>query len=298
MPRDAFRATRFLVVLVSMALVSVAGPASAHRMHLKDLIAESSIQRTVVWTLSAEIMQLTLKIDEQGGMVRLRAAHEQFGHSLGILRRGVMELQENNAPNADAMEMTLFEVTRQWAELDEGLRPVWENGVIASGQSRELYDLSRQLGRGIEEMHMHFHHAANHYGVVTVIGMAVMITERERSLGQRITSEFMAVVLESDAEDRIALGESVAQFENLLRALQYGDPELGLIPPPTADLRRKMTEIETIWRQMEPHLSSAIAGDLLTRGPVDGFAALSARLFAELGNANQILAGLVPGGRG
>lgn len=49
---------------------------------------------------------------------------------------------------------------------------------------------------------------------------------------------------------------------------------------------------------MQPHLSVAVAGDPLTRGPVDDFSALSAGLFEEIGNVREILAGLVPGGRG
>lgn len=297
MPRYAFRAPGRLAALV-LVLVAVAGPASAHRMHLKDMISESSIQRTTVWTISAEIMRLALNVDEPGSMVRLREAHEQFGQSLVILRQGVSELQDRGDVDTDLMVVDLSQAGRQWAALDEALGPVWGAGTISPAKSRELIDLSRDLGRSIDQVHMHFHRAANHYGVVTVIGMAVMTTERSRSLGQRIAADFMAVALNSNTQDRTALGETVNQLDGLLRALQHGDPTLGLIPPPTVELRQKMSEIDAIWQQMVPHLSAAISGEPLGRAPIEGLSALSRRLHAELGAANDILAGLMPAGRG
>lgn len=296
MPRFASIATRLLPVLVSLALMAVAGPASANRLQLKDMIAQTAVQRTMVWTLGADIMRLALKIDEQGAAGRLRHSHGQFGPSLEFLRQGVSELRDRDVTNAEAMFVAITDVTRNWAAMDEALQPVWTAGTVTVAQARELLDLDRRLGQSIEQILAHLEQASNHYGAVTVIGRAITTTERGRALGQRIAAEAMAVTLDFDVGDSDPLGETVAQFEGLLRALQNGDPERGLIPPPTVDLRRKLFEVEVVWQQMTPHLATAVAGDPLTRASADNFALSSAHLFAELGMVAELLADLVPGG--
>lgn len=208
MPRFASIANRLLPVLVSLALLAVAEPASANRLQLKDMIAQTGVQRTMVWTLSADIMRLALKIDEQGAVGRLRYSHGQFGPSLEFLRQGVSELQDRDVANADAMFVAITDVTRKWGAVDEALQPVWNAGTITVAQARELLDLNRRLGQSIEQILTHFEQASNHYGVVTVIGRAIMTTERGRALGQRITAEAMAVALDFDAGDGIPAGRS------------------------------------------------------------------------------------------
>ncbi len=296
MRRCTSNAIGLLTVFVSLALLAVAGPASANNLQLKDMIAQTGVQRTMAWTVGAEVMRLALRIDEQRAVDRLRHSHEQFELSLEFQRQGLSELQKNDAANADAIFVAITDVSRKWAAVDEALQPVWDAGTVSVAQARELFDLNRQLGQSIEKTLTHFDEASNHSGVVTVIGRAILTTERERALSQRITADFMAAALNFDMEERLQLSESVARFDSLMRALQNGDSELGLIPPPTADLRQKLSQVEVIWQQMAPHVAVAVAGDPLTRESVDTFAVLSARLFAELGIVNELLAGLVPGG--
>ena len=60
-------------------------------------------------------------------------------------------------------------------------RPVWYRGTITDGQALELLDLSRKLGQGIEPILTHMDQVANHDGVVTMIGKAIMATGRNRA---------------------------------------------------------------------------------------------------------------------
>lgn len=289
-----------MAVLASVILLAMAGPAAAHRMHLKDLIGETAIQRTVMWSIGVDIMRLSLNLDEQASLTRLREAHGAFGQALPAIREGVEELQDRGMIDGDALAVQLTMVTRRWTDMDRALQPVWDAGTVTIAQAGELIALSRQLGRSIDRIHATLRQATDHNGVITVIGMAIMTTENQRALGQRITGEFLSAALGIDAtgdpNDTDSLGQLVTQFDLLLRALQHGDPERGLIPPPTTQLREKLAEVERIWREMIPVLMAAVPGEQVSADRADAIAALGASLLGELDAVRRMLAALVPGG--
>ncbi len=282
-------------LLAAMTIMS--GPASAHRMHLNELITESSVQRTWVRAMGADIMRAALKIDERGSLQRLRETRGRMVESIGELRIGGEELRGRQVEAAEQILATVAVVERQWAAFDRALLPLLEAGAIGVTRSDELIALNGEVADTIDQLHMIFHNAANHYGVVTVIGMAEMVTERERALSQRMTSGFLIVARSSDPAERASLGSAIGQFEELLAALTFGNPELGLIPAPTEDLRQQWQVVDTLWQQLKPHLEAASAGQRLGRADVDRVSALGASLLTELGRAGDMLSALVPGGR-
>lgn len=293
MPSTARKWLKHLGLLVLLT-VAAAGPASAHRMHLNEMITESSIQRTLVRMLGADIMRVGLKIDDSGSMARLVETRARLIRSFEVLSEGVAEVRQSGQRDADTFVLALSDATYRWAGLDDSLEPVLRAGALTARQARELFDLTRQLGHSVDALHMHFHHAADHYGVVTVIGMAIMTTERERALSQRITGDFLALAVDGDDEDRAVLSAAAAEFDRYLRALQNGDPALGLIPAPTVELRGRLSQAELHWRAMTSYLDAAAAGRRIRRAEIEAMSDLSARLLDELGQAGEILAGLLP----
>lgn len=279
------------------AMLIMPGQASAHRMHLSDLITESSIQRTLVRTMGADIMRAALKIDERASLERLREYRGRMIDSIEELHLGGEELKGRETKEADEIIATVAVVTRQWAAFDDALWPLLEAGAIGVARSDELLALNGEVADTIDQLHMIFHNAANHYGVVTVIGMAVMVTERERALSQRMTAGFLDVARSSDPKERVSLGMAIAQFDELLASLTFGNPELGLIPAPTEDLRRQWQVVDAVWQQLKPLLQAASAGEPQGRAEVDRASALGASLLEELGRAGDMLSALVPGGR-
>ena len=271
--------------------------ASAHRMHINEMITASSIQRTWVQTMGVDILRAALKIDEQGSLERLRGMRDRIAESIEELRIGGDELRGREVEEAERILATVELATRQWAAFDDALGPALEAGVIDFAQLDELIALNREVAGTVDQLHMIFHHAANHYGVVTVIGMAVMVAERERGLSQRITAGFLNVVRRSDASDEAALAEAITEFEALLDSLFYGNPDLGLIPAPTEDLQRQWRTVGALWRDMKPFLSAAVAGESQGRAEVERVSALGASLMTEIGRAGDMLSALVPGGR-
>ena len=296
---SGFAANRLAMPLLALlaAITIMPVPALAHRMHLNEMITGSSVQRTWMRAMGADIMRAALKIDERDSLERLREVRGRMAESIDELRRGGEELKGRGVAEADQIIATVNLVAQQWAALDDALLPMLDAGAIDVAHSDELLALNGEVAGTIEELHMIFHHAANHYGVVTVIGMAVMTTERERALSQRITSTFLDIARSSDAAERAALGEAMVQFEALLGSLTHGNPELGLMPAPTHDLRRQWRVVDAVWQQMKPLLAAAAAGERQGRAEIDRVSELGASLMTELGRAGDMLSALVPGSR-
>ncbi len=285
------------LLLMVAAVLAHAAPASAHRMHIHELIIESGAQRTWVHSMAADIMRLALKIDERGSLDRLQETRQRMADSIQVMRVGGEELRDRGTDAAAEILATVGEEARLWAAFDAALVPVLETGAVSAAQSEELLALNAAVADTVERLHVIYYDAANHYGVVTVLARAVMIAERERAIGQRMTSTFLAVAQRAGAEDRIALDNDIGRFEEHLSALAYGDPELGLIPAPTEELRRQWMVVDAVWRQMKPMLEAAVAGERQRRADVDRLSGLGARLTAELGRAGDMLSSLMPGGR-
>ncbi len=284
-------------LLLLVAVLAGTGTASANRLFMSEMIAASNVQRTLVQTMGAELMRAGLKIDEQDSMDRLREAHVRFDQSLAAMRQGNDDLEDSDNAAAPAIIGAVQEAATQWRSFDGALQPVLAAGVVTETQARELFDLNRQLGDAVERVHGQYQQAANHYGVVTVMGRAILVTEHERALSQRITSAFLSVAMGADPAQQTVLVDTAAQFERFMRGLAYGDPEFGLVQAPTQDLRAQWSLIESLWVQMTPHIAAAATGEPLGRDQIDNFAELSARLYTEIGRAGEMLAALVPPGR-
>lgn len=297
MTRPTTRTQGCAVLCLLVAIFAGTGTASANRLFMSEMIAASNVQRTLVRTMGAELMRAGLNIDEQDSMDRLREARDRFDQSLAAMRQGNDDLEDSDNEAAQAIINAVQQAAAQWRSFDGALQPVLAAGAVTTTQARELFDLNRQLGDAVERVHGQYHQAANHYGVVTVMGRALLVTEHERALSQRITSEFLSVAMGNDPAQQTVLIDTVGQFERFMRGLAYGDPEYGLVRAPTQDLRAQWSLIESLWGQMTPHITAAAAGEPLSRDQIDSFAELSARLYAEIGQAGEMLAALVPPGR-
>ena len=91
--------TRFAIPVVvwMIAMTVMPGPASAHRMHLNELITESSVHRSWVRTMGVDIMRAALKIDERASLERLRETRLRIVDSLATTREGGAELKGRGA---------------------------------------------------------------------------------------------------------------------------------------------------------------------------------------------------------
>lgn len=297
MTRIAARSPLRFALCLLLAVTAVPGSASANRLFMNEMITASNIQRTLVWTMGAELMRAGLDIDEPASMDRVRQAHVRFSQSLAAMQQGNADLEDSDTEEARAIIVAVSQASANWRAFDSALKPALEAGTVTAEQARQLFDLNRQLGDSVERVHVQYQQAAHHYGIVTVIGRAIIVAEHERALSQKITSEFLSVAMGANPSQQVAMVETVALFEQLLRALAYGNPELGLVPSPTPELRQQWSLVESLWGQMAPLVAVATAGGPLSREQVDSFAALSERLQAEVGKAGEMLSALVPPSR-
>jgi len=75
----------------------------------------------------------------------------------------------------------------------------------------------------------------------------ISLAGKESMLSQRITKDIF-FIKSKDSFDFVDLDRSIKEFDFNLHALQYGNKDINIDPPPTREIAQKLIEVSVIWK--------------------------------------------------
>jgi hypothetical protein len=106
-------------------------------------------------------------------------------------------------------------------------------------------------------------------GVDKALAAALNISGRQRMLIQRSVKSFCYVAAGFDpAASRTALKASLALFDSSLEKLRSGDSEMGLLPPPVAEIGDQLTKVAELWAPLRAVLLKVADGQTATQDEI------------------------------
>jgi hypothetical protein len=101
--------------------------------------------------------------------------------------------------------------------------------------------------------------------LVSVLTVALNLSGRQRMLTQKMSKEVFLIAYGFDERaNRRNLADSIALFDQTLQGLIYGNNDLGLLPAPTAEIKRQLRKVQGLWDAFRPLL------ELVAKGGIPG----------------------------
>lgn len=118
------------------------------------------------------------------------------------------------------------------------------------------------------------------------LALLINVSGRQRMLTQKTVKDLCMIVSGIDpVADRVALKESVAEFEGSLRDLIEGNQSRDILPAPTWDIEAQLVYVSTLWAEIAPDLDLAINGADPAPKMLARIAEKSETILSEMNNA-------------
>lgn len=215
--------------------------------------------------IMTQAMQVALQIEPQQSMARFEESHDFFEEVLHRLQTGdpAIGLPEPEEPELIAELEALQQV---WDQLDATLNRVLSSGavtrtdvILLSQFDNILVDISRQ----VEEAYEHQFARTN---LSSMAVTTVVQAEHQAFLIERMQTEILLMLYGHDVNaQRRELAESAAQFERTLEGLIEGNPAQRLMPPPNAETRAELRNVQRSWDEVAPMIERLVNSDTVDR---------------------------------
>ena len=278
------RALRTIIIIVVIwAALDPGTPASADAVNYEHIVNIAGSQRTLSQQMTKEAVLIAMGVDVAGNFRNLSESRDQFSRILSGLRSGDASLNLPGTSDAETMDV-LGQVDAIWSRTDELLSSGIAAGRFTDQEIAVLVDLSPLLLAASENVVTAFINEARNGPIFTVLVEAINVSGRERMLSQRMALQFLLVANGHDsAVNRQALRETTADFEEALRALIDGSPELRVIAAPTADIRLQLAAVDGLWsNEVRPLIQSLLEGHAPSPQMVAEVARLNLDLLQEM----------------
>ncbi len=101
---------------------------------------------------------------------------------------------------------------------------------------------------------------ANPSEVIQSDAMAIEIAGRQAMMSQKIAKYACKIYTGNTSDDvKKLLGDATSVYERSLEALIHGLPELGILPAPTAEIEKKLSEVLEDWNGVRPVIQQIVA---------------------------------------
>lgn len=105
-------------------------------------------------------------------------------------------------------------------------------------------------------------HGASAVDLTMAEALVLNIAGRQRMFSQSMLKEMCLLTSGTEPDqNRERYSETVRLFTASLKALQYGQADVGLPPPPSAEIEAKLLEIDEMWQPMRSFMEDFAQAD-------------------------------------
>ncbi|MEM8788477.1 MAG: type IV pili methyl-accepting chemotaxis transducer N-terminal domain-containing protein [Pseudomonadota bacterium] len=261
----------------SVPLLAATGGATQDRRRI-NLVSR---QRMLSQQIGRAALFAAVDVEQSRHLEMLETSATDFAAGLANLRDGTPELELD--PETDAAVLaTLAQLDALWQGAALSIGDILENQYVPDAQIRRVAGQSAALtdatGRLMRAMLAKSSVMADDTGLTVSIDIA----GRQQMLSQKMAKDSALIALGVEIEEtRDALDDTVALFDNSLRALIEGMPTVTL-PPPPERIRLKLLEISESWQGY-----AALIGAVASSGIASNF-----ELFAVAAQVDPLVAAL------
>ena len=279
-----------IALVTALLTIELTPPAMAQENADYDhVINLAGRQRMLSQRIAKEAVLISLGVDVEENMGRLRASRDLFDSTLAGLKTGDESQGLVGTSDGNTLQ-SLEEVEAVWALMDDAVSEGLAAGRFSEGRVALVVELSPMLLSTSESLVTALLEEGKTRPVHTVLIEAINVSGRQRMLSQRMAMQYFLIARDLDTdENRQALQESIQRFDRALAGLIDGDPDQRLIAAPTAEIELQLSNIRRLWSvQVSPLMYPVLNGVSPSTESVDELARLNLELLREMNRAVEM----------
>jgi hypothetical protein len=260
-------------------------PAVAETKDYNHIVNLAGMQRMLTQKMSKESLLVALGIDREDNLQQLAESRTLFDRMLKGLRHGdaLLGLPETTEP--EVLDR-LSKVEELWPLLQSAIRTSLARGKVSAQEVETIAELNLPLLSAMEETVSAYGRVAKKGALVSVLTVAINLSGRQRMLTQKMCKEVFLIAYGFDERaNRRSLADSIALFDQTLQGLIYGNNDLGLLPAPTAEIKRQLRKVQGLWDAFRPLLEPVAKGGIPGTDTVAQVARQNLPLLEEMNKA-------------
>lgn len=238
--------------------------------------------RALSQSIGKEMAQLTAASGTGDSIADLEVQRRGFAEllqSLHVLDRA----PESRSSSNPEIARLLATVDQAWPALESKISDAISWGHMTHYEVLQFDTAARDLDRVLANLQLTYRQAAADFGVHSVILNAIAVAEEQRILSEEISKTFFMLAYGVNApQNRERLAAAIEQFDRDMRGLVEGNPEIGLIPAPTASIREDLNAARDIWSSLRGSLAIETVGTAVDAAAIAQVSELSDRLYEHL----------------
>lgn len=268
-----------------VAAVNVSAPSHAATRTVIDyehIINLAAMQTVNAQKMSKEMILLAMGINKNANLKTLRASQNLFQRTIKGLRDGDVSLglPQSNNPTVLA---NLARVEELWARYQSALIEGLKAGKVKRATVSVIADLSVPLFEALKETVKAYEQEAAKNGLHSVLSVAIATSSQQRVLTQKMSKEFLLIAYRLDVENyRKRLAQSYKEFDSTLQSLIEGNFEIGLLPPPTGEIRVQLRKVQRLWDEFLPIMKAAADGSAISKEMIKRVDRMNMTLLKEI----------------
>lgn len=284
--------------LLSLGSISIALAVAAPVTVAQDNSGQAAVEAARKVNIAGRQRMLSQRMAKASCLmsrdISFAATYDQLTQAYSLFRRSDTALRVGDAEfglsaeELPEVQSALGAIDKPWATYNSHLRDAVDSGLVEQAELESLDAESRDV---LKYMNIAVFKIARSYAsVVPQLPLGLTITidvaGRQRMLTQKAVKEACMMTVSTDPSlhaDR--LSETIELFDLSLKALRDGYEDVGVIPAPTREIDRKLSEVEGLWQPVKAVLNRAAEGEVLSDRDLGRVARMSEPLLQTMNEA-------------
>ena len=249
----------------------------------------SGRQRMLSQKMSKEALMIAANINPEENRKNLKDTIALFEKSLEGLISGDPAMNLPACEQENILEQ-LERVKLLYQEMNQSLAKTVEGGVAEYDDMKQIAKASLPLLNAADKAVQMFNQEAQKVLVKDpTLATVINISGRQRMLSQKIAKEALLLYMKVDIDVQSqALSQTLGLFDKSLKALEFGDSEMGVPPTKDEGIIAQLKVVEAPWLILKPvvdKIATSVKLYAVSKDDINTVCALAATLLTESNKA-------------
>ena len=254
--------------ILSVIIMILAAPPVEARAQNNRPFTLAGRQLLLIERMTNSALLAALGIDASPRLKSIHWSRNRFDRTQRELREGDPHIGLRPTTKPEILAK-LDRADQRWQQYDSIFGEIVTSAGVSKAQISALTARHAETTDALSEMVDSYKYYVNDGAYHSIMSSAINSTGQLRAGTQLVLRGLLLAVYRDYAmQEREQLAQLTRDFDRTMNGLIHGDTELRLLPAATAEIRAELMKVHKMWREVQPIVESAAAGQAVTKDQI------------------------------